>query len=221
MLFLGDFSFTPPTEIYAKLRQRRKGISRPRAASMPAELTTGAAAGRRDGDGKPDANDVNYDAYLANDRHWTIPRWCASRKSAGCDCGSSTAVHGTNYFIDLGSLPGELIATDGMPVKPIRHSRFPLAIAQRIDVRVQITARRRSVPHPRVARASQRADGHLPCDQRREHQAPAGEELDAPTGLLTLELEKPACGRDSFEREGGRPGLHAAAARQHGRSTTG
>jgi len=27
---------------------------------------------------------------------------------------------GTNYFVDLGSLTGELIATDGMPVQPIR-----------------------------------------------------------------------------------------------------
>jgi FtsP/CotA-like multicopper oxidase with cupredoxin domain len=48
--------------------------------------------------------------------------------------GSSAA----NFFVSLGDLKGELIATDGMDVRPISGSRFPLAIAQRIDVRLQL-----------------------------------------------------------------------------------
>ena len=35
-------------------------------------------------------------------------------------------------------MKGDLIATDGIPVKPINGSQFPLAVAQRIDVRVQL-----------------------------------------------------------------------------------
>ena len=45
---------------------------------------------------------------------------------------------GTNFFIDLGSLTGQLIATDGMPIRPVQRQRFPLAVAQRMDVFVQI-----------------------------------------------------------------------------------
>src|SRR5262249_53150105 len=44
----------------------------------------------------------------------------------------------TNYFVDLGSLRGEVIATDGIPVKPLAGGIFPLAIAQRIDIKLQI-----------------------------------------------------------------------------------
>jgi FtsP/CotA-like multicopper oxidase with cupredoxin domain len=43
-------------------------------------------------------------------------------------------------WIDLGALPGELIAVDGNAVVPVKGNLFPLAIAQRADVRVKIPA---------------------------------------------------------------------------------
>ena len=122
VLLLGDFSFTPPAEIYAKLRQGTK--------MSAAEMKAAA--------GKPDANDVNYDAYLANDRTLADPEVVKVEKSGRVRLRIINGSTGTNYFVDLGSLEGELIATDGFPVKPVRGNRFPLAIAQRIDVVVHL-----------------------------------------------------------------------------------
>ena len=119
ILFLGDFSFTTPTEILARLRK-------PMAKAMSMSS------------GKPDANDVDYDAYLANDRTLTDPEVVRVEKNGKirlCIINGSSA---TNYFIHLGALKGDLIATDGIPVQPINGPQFPLAVAQRIDVRIQL-----------------------------------------------------------------------------------
>jgi FtsP/CotA-like multicopper oxidase with cupredoxin domain len=43
-------------------------------------------------------------------------------------------------WIDLGGLEGELIAVDGNAVYPVRGSLFPLAIAQRADIRLRLPA---------------------------------------------------------------------------------
>ena len=124
VLMLSDFSFTPPKEISAKLRQGQK--QRPQAAM------------EMKGPAKPDANDVNYDAYLANDRTLLDPDGVKVEKNGKVRLRIINGSSGTNFFIDLGTLTGELIATDGIPIKPVRGNRFPLAIAQRIDVVVAL-----------------------------------------------------------------------------------
>ena len=129
VVFLGDFSFTPPKEIYAKLRTPKK------APMAGASDKTGAM---KMGMGKPDANDWNYDAYLASDRTLHDPAVVQVEKGGRVRLRIINGSSGTNFFVDLGSLDGELIATDGMPTHPVRGRRFPLAIAQRIDLRIQL-----------------------------------------------------------------------------------
>ena len=46
----------------------------------------------------------------------------------------------SNMWIDLGPLQGELIAVDGNAVYPVKGSLFPLAIAQRADIRLKLPA---------------------------------------------------------------------------------
>jgi FtsP/CotA-like multicopper oxidase with cupredoxin domain len=128
ILFLGDFSFTPPTEIYAKLRK-------PAAAQM---AIGGNMPAKGMAMGKPDTSDLEYDAYLINDRTLADPEVVPVEKNGRLRLRIINGSSGTNFFVDLGDLKGELIATDGMPVQPVSGSRFPLAIAQRIDVRVQL-----------------------------------------------------------------------------------
>jgi FtsP/CotA-like multicopper oxidase with cupredoxin domain len=132
ILFLGDFSFTPPREIYANLRK-------PSAQAMP----MGEGRSREDTSkamamNKRDANDVNYDAYIANDRTLADPDVVRVEKNGRVRLRIINGSSGTNFFVSLGDLRGELIATDGMPVKPVGGSYFPLAIAQRIDLRFQL-----------------------------------------------------------------------------------
>jgi FtsP/CotA-like multicopper oxidase with cupredoxin domain len=125
IVFLGDFSFTPPKEIYSRLR-RPSGMDR-KAMSLMKKMT-----------GKPDANDVDYDAYLTNDRTLDDPQVERVEKGGRIRLRVINGSSGTNFFVDLGELTADLIATDGMPVKPLRGARFPLAIAQRIDLRLQL-----------------------------------------------------------------------------------
>jgi FtsP/CotA-like multicopper oxidase with cupredoxin domain len=88
--------------------------------------------------GKPDVNDVAYDAYLANDRTLIDPEIVRVERNGRVRLRIINGSSGTIFFINLGNLKGELVATDGMPVKPLIGSHFPLAIAQRIDLRVQV-----------------------------------------------------------------------------------
>jgi FtsP/CotA-like multicopper oxidase with cupredoxin domain len=53
------------------------------------------------------------------------------------------------YHIDLGPLDAELIAVDGFPVAPVKARNFPIAVAQRLDIRVAIP--RASGAHPVLA----------------------------------------------------------------------
>jgi len=132
VLFLGDFSFTSPAEIYAKLRKPA-----PQPMAMGSTMAGGKHA-KAMGMDKPDTSDVDYDAYLINDRTLTDPEVVRVEKNGRVRLRIINGSSGTNFFVSLGDLNGELIATDGMRVKPVRGSRFPLAIAQRIDVRVQL-----------------------------------------------------------------------------------
>lgn len=184
ILFLGDFSFTPPTEIFANLRKPSA-----KAMSMGGKMDHGKPSDKHTGMAmdKPDVNDVDYDAYLANDHTLADPEVVRVEKNAKVRLRIINGSSGTNFFISLGDLNGEVIATDGMRVKPFSGSYFPLAIAQRIDVRVQL-----------------RGVGTFPIVALREGAAEqtgfilatAGASIKkipvknaAPAGLLTLDME--------------------------------
>ena len=163
VLMLADFSFTPPEQIFAELKKggkmssmaapmagsapsaaappKMKGMSPPGGA-MPAGMAMGAPA-------KPDLNDVTYDAFLANDRTLGDPD--VVKVEAGgrvllrvINSSSMSAFH-----VDLGQLDGELIAVDGFQVAPVVARRFPIAVAQRLDIRLAIP--RAPAAHPVLA----------------------------------------------------------------------
>ena len=96
---------------------------------------------------KPDANDVAYDAYLANDRTLNDPEVVKVEKGGVVRLRIINGGSGTNFFIDLGNLEGELIATDGLAVQPLKGKRFPV---DRPTYRREnsLAARRRRLPHP-------------------------------------------------------------------------
>ena len=183
ILLLSDFSFTPPKEIYAKLRQGPKGMSVATEGRRPQDAMSMKAAA-----GKPDANDVNYDAYLANDRTLLDPEVVKVEKGGQVRLRIINGSSGTNFFIDLGSLTGELIATDGMPVKPVSGNRFPLAIAQRIDVNARLPREGGAFPILALRELAAEQTGIVLATSGAKvtRQPVTG---PSPTGLLTLGLE--------------------------------
>ena len=94
-----------------------------------------AAAG---GAGKMDVNDVDFDAYLANSRTLADPEAVQVERSGRVRLRLINGADSTNFHIDLGALEGELVAVDGHPIVPLRGSRFPMAMAQRFDIRLSL-----------------------------------------------------------------------------------
>lgn len=146
VIMLTDFSFTPPAQIYEGLRKRKgmpgvtealSGMDSPPAKTMSAKLRIARMAKGR-ASVKPDLNDVKYDASLANDRTLADP------EVIQVEPGETILVRVINssamsaYHLDLGALRGELIAVDGFRVHPVAGHRFPIAVAQRLDIRITI-----------------------------------------------------------------------------------
>ena len=115
VVMLHDFSFRDPQEIMADLRKGMK--------DMPGMVMT---------------NDVTYDAMLANDRTLDDPEILRSEIGGHLRLRIINASASTNMWIDLGMLDGALIAVDGNTVFPVNGKRFPLAIAQRADIRIAL-----------------------------------------------------------------------------------
>jgi FtsP/CotA-like multicopper oxidase with cupredoxin domain len=87
-----------------------------------------------------DLNDVSYDAFLANDRTLDDPEIVRVDKGQRIRLRVINAASATNFMIDLGPLSGSLTDVDGRPIVPVMGRRFPLAIAQRADVRFSLPA---------------------------------------------------------------------------------
>jgi FtsP/CotA-like multicopper oxidase with cupredoxin domain len=131
IVFLEDFSWKTPAEIFEGLRNRP-------ASSMAEASATAVAA--------PDLNDVDYDAYLANDRTLDDPDVIAVERNGEVRLRIINAAASTNFTIDLGSHRGMLVCVDGNPITPIEVRRFPIAIAQRADIVLRIPPDGTAVP---------------------------------------------------------------------------
>lgn len=150
VVLLHDFSFTPPEEILATLQGEGATVIGSGLAGMDhSKMNMGGAAmpgmamGGDAGMAMPDMtmagmdiNDITFDAYLANDRTLADPEVVTVDKGATVLLRIINAAASTNFWIDLGQVEGTVKAVDGMPVEPLRGSRFALAMAQRIDLEV-------------------------------------------------------------------------------------
>ena len=142
VVMLHDFTFRDPAEILAELQGGGGGhaghsMQGMQGMSMPGMGDAGAAGGMAMA---TMLNDVVFDAYLANDRTLDDPEIVAVEKGGQIRLRIINAAAASNMWIDLGGLAGELIAVDGHAVYPVKGSLFPLAIAQRADIRLKIPA---------------------------------------------------------------------------------
>jgi FtsP/CotA-like multicopper oxidase with cupredoxin domain len=155
-VLLHDFTFRPPSELLAQLVG--DGSHAP-AMAMPG-MTGGEQAGHmmqggRSGHvmaGPPagheamDLNEVDYDAYLANDRTLDDPLVVRTERNGRVRIRLINGATSTAFWIDLGAIEARVIAVDGDPVRPVTGSRFPLAQGQRIDLLLTMPAGGGTVP---------------------------------------------------------------------------
>lgn len=126
ILFLVDFSFKSPSEIFQQLRCNRKESGMMSIKKMDSKMRP------------QDIVEVDYDAFLINYREIENPDIVKVEHGKKVRLRVINGANATNFFIDLGVLEGEAIAVDGNRIKPLRGSQFELAVAQRIDIVVTI-----------------------------------------------------------------------------------
>jgi len=160
-LMLHDFTFRAPEEVLADLTGastaateamvlraqeapdfKRAGNSpEPRMADMGANATemgkSGMAMPGAD-NVRTDLNDVDYDAFLANDRTLADPEIVQVEHGGRIRLRIINGASSSQFWIDLGELAGRVVATDGHPVQPITSSRFPISMAQRLDILIDL-----------------------------------------------------------------------------------
>jgi len=148
VMFLADFSFRPPEELLAELTRGQM------AMHDMAGMAHGAMdhmemdhmdhmehmAGQDDAPmGRIHANDIEFDAYLANDRNFADPDVVRVEPGGRVRLRVINGASATNFWIAIdGNLQCELIAVDGNPIVPRLGRRFGLAMAQRIDLRLSL-----------------------------------------------------------------------------------
>ena len=142
VVLLHDFTFRDPQEILRELTGgggAHAGHSQPKAGTDPEMDHSKMGGMAMDGMAMGGmVNDVVFDAYLANDRTLDDPEVVAVEKAGVLRLRIINAAAASNMWIDLGGLQGELIAVDGNAIHPVAGSVFPIAIAQRADIRIRI-----------------------------------------------------------------------------------
>lgn len=93
-----------------------------------------------------DLNDVEYDAYLANDRTLNDPEIVRTERGGRVRLRIINAASATVFTTDLGDLEGDLIAVDGVDIVPLRGRRFPVSMGQRLDIRLQMPPQEKAQP---------------------------------------------------------------------------
>ena len=146
VLMLHDFSFRTPDELLAGLTGSQSAMPKGgmgKAMNMDAasmgHMKSGTMGAMNMGPGMTmDLNDIDYDAFLANDRTLADPEIVRTEPSGRVLLRLINGASSTQFWVDLGALSGTVVAVDGHPVRPLRGSRFPLAMAQRLDMLIDL-----------------------------------------------------------------------------------
>ncbi|WP_368905250.1 multicopper oxidase family protein [Taklimakanibacter lacteus] len=142
VVLLHDFTFREPQEILDELKSGggghaahgggsgdMSGMDHSKMAMAPAMI-----------------NDVSFDAFLANDRTLDDPEVVRAEVGGRVRLRIINGAAASNMWVDLGGLAGELIAVDGNAIAPVKASLFPLAIAQRADIRIALPGEAKAWP---------------------------------------------------------------------------
>lgn len=151
-VLLHDFTFRDPAELLAGLTggammghgAHGAGGQSMAGHDMSSQVMSGHAmhggghAMPMPGAGGMDLNDIDYDAYLANDRTLDDPQLVRVERGGRVRLRLINGATSTAFQIELGSLAGTVVAVDGTPVQPVAGNRFGLVMGQRLDILLEI-----------------------------------------------------------------------------------
>ena len=131
LVMLHDFAFRSPQDILAELT--KDGVHASSGGGMMGKMMKGDMMM-----GMSHANDVKYDAYLANDRTLDDPQIVTVEKGSGVRLRIINGGTATAFFISTPGLKSRCIAVDGSSCLTNEQTTYPLAQGQRIDLLVDI-----------------------------------------------------------------------------------
>lgn len=202
-----DFTFRDPDEILAELQGGGHGapghgavqdspgfLRRMMERVMPMRgMDHGAGHGGMDhgamGAGMVHLHDVDYDAFLANDRTLDDPEVFRVERGGRIRLRLINGATATNFWLDLGRLEGRLVAVDGMPVAPVNGRRFEFAIAQRLDILLDLPAGEGAWPVFAVREGERARTGFVLATPRGTVERVAGDATE-PVQPVGLALER-------------------------------
>ncbi|MGQ0674494.1 MAG: multicopper oxidase family protein [Rhodospirillales bacterium] len=139
VVLLHDFTFADAAELFAKLGAGEGGHGGHAGHAMPAAQAADPHAGHAmpaasGAAAPPHLHDIEYDAYLANDRTLNDPEVVRVERGGRVRLRIINAATATAFILDTGALTARVLAVDGNPVLPVEGTQFPLAMGQRIDL---------------------------------------------------------------------------------------
>lgn len=150
VVLLHDFSFRTPEELLAELKgagghgmsmgMNHGSMMHDMSGNMGGHGMAMPGMNMPDMAGMPsmDLNDIEYDAYLANDRTLDDPETFPVEKGGRVRLRIINGATATAFTIDTGALKGILVAVDGIPVQPLTVQRVPVSMGQRVDILLDI-----------------------------------------------------------------------------------
>ncbi len=162
VMFLHDFSFKSPEQVMEEITSgmAMQGMDHSGMSAMGGMRMDGAMPGMDHGamaDGgaampgmdhgamspatpmSADLNDYDFDAYLANDRTLSDPEVVQVEPGGQVLLRVINAAAATTFWIDCGTAPARLVAVDGHPVQPLPGRHFGAAMAQRLDIEIDLS----------------------------------------------------------------------------------
>ena len=144
VVMLHDFAFRAPEEILAELggsNAHNQHSSMPRqnmhhGHQMPRPMPSHAGHMM----GMMHANDVRYDAFLANDRTLDDPEVVRVEKGGRVRLRVINGGTATAFFVSTPGLKSRCIAVDGNSCAPRSADAYPIAQGQRLDLVVEVPA---------------------------------------------------------------------------------
>ncbi|MBU1316446.1 MAG: multicopper oxidase family protein [Alphaproteobacteria bacterium] len=146
VILLHDFSFKSPEELLAELQQGP--LHGGEGAGGQMAMDHGSMMSNMEkmhGADTPvtsmpmmDLNDIEYDAYLANDRTLDDPEVVRVEKGGRVRLRIINGATATAFTADTGSIVGHLAAVDGIACEPVTGTRFPISMGQRLDIILQL-----------------------------------------------------------------------------------
>ena len=213
VVMLHDFSFRSPEEILAGLGGSSAHGSHGMGGTMQGIAVSGMAmpgmnhsghgmggsGGGMSGGMTVHANDVDYDAFLANRLTLGDPEVVRVEKGGRVRLRIINGGTATAFFISAPGLSPRCIAVDGVPCAPVLAEAFPLAQGQRIDLMVDIPASGGAFPVLAHVEASPRRTGLILATARASVPR-IPESADRPRGLIGLDFEARLSARKPLAR---------------------